>query len=66
MQHPADLLLYLAMGLCCGILSLCLMAMVFGLPRLYQKTPLPRWSLPACGGLVVGFLGLFWPSYNFV
>ncbi len=62
MQHPADLLLYLAMGLSCGILSLVLMAMVFGLPRLFQKTPLPLWAWPACGGLVVGLLGVFWPQ----
>ncbi|MGE4402596.1 MAG: chloride channel protein [Desulfobulbus sp.] len=62
MQHPADLLLYLAMGLCCGALSLLLMAMVFGLPRLIQRIPLPLWLLPACGGLVVGLFGLIWPQ----
>ncbi|MGE4560807.1 MAG: chloride channel protein, partial [Desulfobulbus sp.] len=62
MQHPADLLLYLAMGLCCGGLSLLLMTMVFGLPRLLKRTRLPLWSLPAFGGLVVGLLGLLWPQ----
>jgi CIC family chloride channel protein len=62
MQHPADLLLYLAMGVCCGGLALLLMTMVSGLPRLYQRTPLPVWILPACGGLAVGMLGLLWPQ----
>ena len=62
MQHPADLLLYLAMGLCCGLLSLVLMSIVFGLPRLFRKTRLPPWSVPACGGLIVGLLGLLWPQ----
>lgn len=62
MQHPADLLLYLAMGLCCGGLSLLLMSLVFGLPRVFQRTRLPFWSVPACGGLMVGLFGLLWPQ----
>nr|WP_240194799.1 chloride channel protein [Desulfobulbus rhabdoformis] len=62
MQHPADLLLYLAMGLCCGLLGLLLMSLVFGLPRLLEKSPLPRWAMPGFGGLVVGLLGLFCPQ----
>nr|WP_320012622.1 chloride channel protein [uncultured Desulfobulbus sp.] len=62
MQHPADLLLYLAMGICCGLLGLLLMSLVFGLPQLLDKTFLPRWAMPCFGGLIVGLLGLFCPQ----
>ncbi len=62
MQQPAELLLYLAMGLTCGFLSLVLMAVVFGLPRLYETYRLPPWLTPALGGLVVGSLGLLCPQ----
>nr|WP_321467982.1 chloride channel protein [uncultured Desulfobulbus sp.] len=61
-QHPADLLLYLTMGLCCGMLALLLMAVVFGLPRILQKTGLPLGFQPALGGLAVGLIGCFWPQ----
>jgi CIC family chloride channel protein len=62
MQQPAELLLYLGMGLACGFFSLFLMAVVFGLPRLYERYNLPVWLTPALGGLVVGCLGLVWPQ----
>jgi CIC family chloride channel protein len=63
MQQPTELLLYLGMGLACGFCSLVLMAVVFGLPRLYERYNLPVWLTPALGGLVVGCLGLVGLGY---
>jgi CIC family chloride channel protein len=62
MHKPVELVLYLAMGLACGFLSLVLMAVVFGLPRFYERCHLPLWCTPALGGLVVGVLGLACPQ----
>ncbi len=62
MQTPVELLLYLAMGLSCGFLSLILMAVVFGLPQIYDRCHLPLWCTPALGGLMVGVLGLACPE----
>jgi chloride channel protein, CIC family len=55
-------LIYLAMGLCCGLFFLVLMSIVFGLPRFFRQTRLPVWSVPACGGLIVGLIGLLSPQ----
>ena len=62
MAHPAELLLYLAMGIVAGLLGLLLMAAVFGLPYFFEQCRLPLWLTPALGGLVVGILGLMWPQ----
>jgi hypothetical protein len=44
-----------------GFLSLLLMLAVFSLPRLYERLRVPAWLTPACGGLLVGCVGLVMP-----
>ncbi len=61
LNHSAELGLYLGLGLMAGFLSLLLMLAVFSLPRLYEGLRVPVWLTPACGGLLVGCVGLVMP-----
>ncbi|MDD3813613.1 MAG: chloride channel protein [Desulfocapsaceae bacterium] len=61
LNHSAELGLYLGLGLMAGFLSLLLMLAVFSLPRLYERLRVPAWFTPACGGLLVGCVGLVMP-----
>ncbi len=60
--HPTELLLYLGLGLLAGLLSLALMALIFGLSKGLNQLKVPGWLSPALGGLVIGVLGLFCPN----
>ncbi len=59
--HPAELLVYFGLGVMAGLLSLLLMALIFGLSKGLDQLKVPGWLSPALGGLVVGILGLFYP-----
>jgi len=59
--HPTELLLYLGLGLIAGLLSLTLMALIFGISKGFDQLKMPGWITPAIGGLVIGVLGLFYP-----
>ncbi len=61
LNHSAELGLYLGLGLMAGVLSLLLMLAVFTLPRFYTRLGCPAWLTPACGGLLVGCVGLVMP-----
>ncbi len=61
LNHSAELGLYLGLGLMAGFLSLLLMLAVFSLPHLYERLHVPVWLSPACGGLLVGCVGLVMP-----
>ncbi len=60
--HPGELLLYLGLGIVAGLLSLLLMAMIFGLSKAFSQMKIPGWLSPVFGGLVVGLLGLYQPQ----
>lgn len=60
--HPFELLLYLGLGLMAGLLSLILMALIFGITKGIKKLRIPGWLSPALGGIVIGILGLFYPQ----
>ena len=59
--HPAELLLYLGLGLLAGLLSLILMALIFGLSKGLDQLKVPGWLSPALGGLFIGLLGISHP-----
>lgn len=61
LNHSAELGLYLGLGLVAGFLALFLMLAVFTLPRGYERLGIPAWLTPACGGLLVGCVGLVMP-----
>jgi CIC family chloride channel protein len=61
LSHPFELVLYLVLGLLAGILSLLLMGILFGLPKLLRSIRIPDWLTPAIGGLLLGLTGLVCP-----
>ncbi len=61
LSHPLELVLYFVLGLLAGILSLLLMGVVFGLPKLFRTLKVPDWLTPAIGGLLLGIAGLVCP-----
>ncbi len=62
LNHPAELLLYFALGIAAGLFSLLFMSAVFGLSRLLERMRIPGWLTPALGGLMVAIVGLFQPQ----
>ncbi len=60
--HPAELGIYLVLGILAGIISFILIKTIFFLPRLWDKTPVPLWLRPAFAGLIIGCLGLVFPQ----
>ena len=62
LSHPAELLLYVLLGVIAGLFSLLFMAYIFSLPRLFSKLRIPEWLAPAVAGLAVGGIGLFCPQ----
>ena len=60
-QHPAELVLYLLLGLLAGFLAILFTRGVFAADTLFRKVPLPEWSKPALGGLLLGLIGLWSP-----
>ena len=62
LAHPAELLLYFALGLAAGVFSLLFMGSVFGLTRFLDNNRVPVWLTPVLGGMVVGGIGLIKPE----
>lgn len=60
--HPAELLLYLGLGLLAGLLSLLLISLIFGISKGLEQLKIPEWITPAVGGIFIGILGLFHPQ----
>jgi len=61
-DHPAELLLYLTLGLSCALLGSVYAKVFYGMRDLFRKLPLPNWQKPAIGGLALGVLALFIPQ----
>ena len=62
LSHPAELLLYLLLGVAAGFLSLLFMGAIFGVGRLLRRYHVPVWLGPAAGGLLTGLIGLLCPQ----
>ncbi|HET7094524.1 MAG TPA: chloride channel protein, partial [Thermomicrobiales bacterium] len=57
-DHPATLVYYAALGVCCGAVGLLYARSFYGIEAVFRRLGLPRWLKPALGGLLVGVLGL--------
>ncbi|HET7093518.1 MAG TPA: chloride channel protein, partial [Thermomicrobiales bacterium] len=57
-DHPATLVYYAALGVCCGVVGLLYARSFYGIEAVFRRLGLPRWLKPALGGLIVGLLGL--------
>ncbi|MFP3867878.1 MAG: chloride channel protein [Desulfobacteraceae bacterium] len=60
-KHPAELLLYLVLGIGAGLLSVLLIKAIFGTDTLFQRLPVPDYLKPGIGGLLLGGVGLLCP-----
>ncbi len=62
-QNPAQLPFYIALGFLCSGAGYLYVRFFHGVKdRLFSKIPLPRYCLPAVGGLMVGVIGFFYPQ----
>ena len=63
LEHPVELFAYVAVGLACGLAAVAFIRFLDRLERFFEdKLPLhPAWQ-PACGGLLVGMIGVFLPQ----
>jgi CIC family chloride channel protein len=61
-RHPAELLLYLLLGIAAGVLSVLLIRAVFATDTLFRRLPIPEYLQPALGGLLLGGVGLLCPN----
>lgn len=62
LHHPGELILYFALGITAGLLSLLFMACIFGLRRGLLNLRVPEWLAPAIGGLIIGTMGFMSPE----
>ncbi|PLX93362.1 MAG: chloride channel protein, partial [Desulfuromonas sp.] len=61
-QNPSELILYLALGLCCALLGVIYVKTFYGMRDLFKKIPIVNWLKPALGGLLLGILAMFVPQ----
>lgn len=62
-QHPLELPLYLILGVCCAVAGTVYVKTYHGLrDRIFERLPIPRYLVPAVGGLLVGLIGYFVPE----
>lgn len=61
-KHPAELLLYLLLGVAAGLLAVLLIRTVFATDTLFRHLPIPVYLQPALGGLLLGGVGILCPN----
>ena len=62
-NNPAQLIFYLALGVICSVMGYLYIRFFHGArERFFDRIPVPRWLLPAVGGLMVGVIGFFYPE----
>lgn len=54
--------LFVLLGIVCGGIGMLLVAALYRAADLFQALPVPMWTKPAIGGLLVGVLGVFAPA----
>lgn len=59
---PWELVVYVVLGLAAGGVALLFIRLLYGAQSRFDASPLPRWLLPAVGGLGVGTVGVVFPE----
>ena len=62
LSSPIQLIYYAVLGVLCGITGIFFARSMHQLERFFAHIAIPRWLKPACGGLVVGLIGLALPQ----
>jgi len=61
LHSNVELLVYLALGLLAGLISIAFTRSVYATDGIFRRLPLPEWLKPALGGLGLGLLALVTP-----
>ncbi|HNY79124.1 MAG: chloride channel protein [Sedimentisphaerales bacterium] len=61
MVSPWEFGLYLVLGLVAGVVGFVFSRSVYMAGDLFEKTRIPLWIRPACGGLLVGVIAILYP-----
>jgi CIC family chloride channel protein len=61
-DQPAELILYLILGIVCALFGLLYVKTFYGMRTLFRKIPIANWLKPALGGLLLGLLALLIPQ----
>jgi len=62
-QRPLELPLYLVLAVCCAVAGTFYVRIFHWLRnRVFERLPMPRYLVPAVGGLLVGLIGFFVPQ----
>lgn len=59
---PFELAPYLAVGVVAGLVALAFIAVLYGLEDAFERVPIPEFSKPLIGGLLVGAIGIVLPQ----
>ncbi len=62
LSSPIQLIYYGVLGVACGITGLFFARSMHQLEGFFERITIPCWLKPACGGLVVGLIGLALPQ----
>ncbi|MBP7651938.1 chloride channel protein [Candidatus Dependentiae bacterium] len=61
--QPLELIFYLGLGICCGILSwLFIKLLIFSTNKISKFKIIPKMFIPAAGGLVIGIAAFYLPA----
>lgn len=62
LNHPAELVLYVLLGVLCAVFAVVYIRLLYKSEDLFEKiTGIPEYLKPAVGGLCVGGIGYFYP-----
>lgn len=61
-EHPAELILYLVLGVVCALLGLVYVKVFYGVRDYFKRLAMPNWLKPALGGILLGLLAMAVPQ----
>ncbi len=61
LNSPFELLPYTFLGLVAGLVAVLFIITLYYFEDLFEKSPIPEYIQPFVGGLIVGFMGLYFP-----
>jgi chloride channel protein, CIC family len=58
-SHPLELVLFAALGILAALFSCAFCRFRYFVEDIFNKIPIPKYLLPALGGIIVGMIGIF-------
>ncbi len=60
--NPIELIFYLGLGVLAGFVGYLIIKTLYATEDLFDKAPIPFWSKPVIGGLILGITGFYFPQ----